>query len=63
MRFPDPLPAVPLLLMGLAFLAGHGVLPVTGGIAIVFAVLLLWGSPTVVVNPPGPGLGWPRAAY
>jgi len=49
--------------MGLAFLAGHGVLPVTGGIAIVFAVLLLWGSPTVVVNAPGPGLGWPRAAY
>jgi len=31
LRFPDPLPAVPLLLMGLAFLAGHGVPPLLAG--------------------------------
>jgi hypothetical protein len=52
-----------LLLMRLGLLAGHGVLPITGGVAIAFAVLLLWGSPTVVVNAAGSWLnrekGWP----
>jgi len=54
---------IPTLLIGLGLLAGHGVLPVTGGVAMLFAVLLLWGSPTVVVNAAGQGLnseiGWP----
>src|SRR6476659_4393703 len=46
----------PTLLKGLGLLAGHGVLPVTGGVAMLFAVLLLWGSPTVLVNAAGQGL-------
>ena len=54
---------VVLLLIGLGLLAGRGVLPVMGGAAIAIALLLLWGSPTVVVNTAGRGLntekGWP----
>src|SRR5215510_4332115 len=55
--------AVPLLLLGLIFLRGNGVLAMIGGGAIVLAVLLLWGSPMVVVNAAARGLnkekGWP----
>ena len=52
---------IPVLLIGLELLAGHGVLPVTGGVAMLFAVLLLWGSPAVVVNAAGQGLNSERA--
>jgi hypothetical protein len=54
---------VPLLLVGLILLRGNSVLAITGGAAIVLAVLLLWGSPVVVVNAAVRGLnkekGWP----
>ena len=54
---------VPLLLLGLILLRGNGVLAMTGAAAIAFAVLLLWGSPLVVVNAAARGLnkekGWP----
>ena len=54
---------VPLLLLGLILLRGNGVLAITGGAAIGLAVLLLWGSPMVVVNAATRGLnkekGWP----
>ena len=55
--------AGPLLLLGLILLRGNGVLAMTGGGAIALAVLLLWGSPMVVVNAAARGLnkekGWP----
>jgi hypothetical protein len=55
--------AVPVLLLGLIFLRGNGALAITGVAAIAFAVLLLWGSPVVVVNAGARGLkkekGWP----
>ena len=54
---------VPLLLLGLILLRENGVLAITGGAAIGLAVLLLWGSPMVVVNAAARGLnkekGWP----
>ena len=54
---------VPLLLLGLILLRGNGVLAMTGAAAIAFAVLLLWGSPVVIVNAAARGLnrekGWP----
>ena len=54
---------VPLLLLGLILLRGNGVLAIAGGAAIGVAVLLLWGSPMVVVNAATRGLnkekGWP----
>jgi len=54
---------VPLLLLGVTLLIGNGVLAITGGAAIAFALLLLWGSPMVVVNAAARGLnkekGWP----
>ena len=34
---------IPTLLIGLGLLAGHGVLPVTGGVAMLFAVLFALG--------------------
>jgi Na+/H+ antiporter NhaC len=55
--------AVPLLLLGLILLRGNGVLAILGGAAIALAVLLLWGSPVVIVNAGARGLnkekGWP----
>ena len=54
---------VPLLLLGLILLRGNGVLAIIGGAAIALAVLLLWGSPVVVINAGARGLnkekGWP----
>jgi hypothetical protein len=51
------------LMMGLSLQADHGVLSVVALVAIVFAALLLWGSPTVVMNAAGHGRnvekGWP----
>ena len=58
--------AILLLAIGIALLAGDGGVKFVGVILIVFAVLLLWGSPMVVVNTAGQdltaakGLPWKR---
>jgi hypothetical protein len=57
-----------LLLVGLAMLGASGGLKIIGVVLILLAVLLLWGSPTVVVNTAGrdlnasKGLPWKRPA-
>ncbi|UPG89509.1 hypothetical protein L2Y96_19245 [Luteibacter aegosomaticola] len=53
-----------LVLVGLGCLgSGNAILTVGGLLAVFFGVLLLWGSPTVVVNTAGQDLnvakGWP----
>jgi hypothetical protein len=42
-----------LLVVGLALLVGSGAMKILGVVLIVLAVLLLWGSPKVVVNTAG----------
>ena len=57
-----------LLLVGLGLLAADGGIKIVGVILILPAVLLLWGSPMVVVNTAGgdlnaaKGLPWKRSA-
>jgi hypothetical protein len=57
-----------LLAVGLVLLAAQGGLKIVGVVLIVLAVLLLWGSPKVVVNTAGQdltaakGLPWKRSA-
>lgn len=54
-----------LLLIGLGALTGGTPVKIVGVIVLLFAVLLLWGSPSVVVNTAGRDLnaakGWPWA--
>jgi hypothetical protein len=45
-----------VLLIGLTFLAAEGGAKIFGLIALIYAVLLLWGSPAVVVNTAGQDL-------
>jgi hypothetical protein len=45
-----------LLVLGVVFLAGGGVMKLLGVVFIVLAVLFLWGSPKVVVNTAGQDL-------
>jgi len=42
-----------LLLVGLALLSGNNSVKAVGAVVIAIAVLVLWGSPTVVVNTAG----------
>ena len=57
-----------LLLVGLVLLAPEGGIKIVGVVLILLAVLLLWGSPMVVVNTAGgdlnaaKGLPWKRPA-
>ena len=57
-----------LLLVGMGMLGADGGLKVIGVVLILLAILLLWGSPTVVVNTAGrdlnasKGLPWKRSA-
>ena len=57
-----------LLLIGFAMLGAESGLKIVGVVLILLAVLLLWGSPTVVVNTAGrdlnasKGLPWKRPA-
>ena len=57
-----------LLLIGIGSLAGDGGVKIFGLVCLAFAILLLWGSPKVVVNTAGrdlnaaKGLPWQRGS-
>jgi hypothetical protein len=56
-----------LLLVGLALIAAPDAFKIIGALFLIFAILLLWGSPAVVVNTAGrdlnaaQGLPWSRS--